>query len=116
MEAMVEQSTASRSIMCDTNIATVKKLVIKQNTDMGKQKQKSQNLRSKQLKQEGQNMQEKGIINRGDVEIQKKHDCGIKETRIMKVKSGTEKEEIIEQHLQHGKIETTEKYKFWESP
>ena len=29
MEAMVEQSTASRSIMCDTNIATVKKLVIK---------------------------------------------------------------------------------------
>ena len=34
----------------------------------------------------------------------------------MTVKAGTEKEEIIEQHLQHGKIEKTEKYKFWESP
>ena len=41
----------------------------------------------------------KGIINCGDIEIQNKHECGIKETRIMKVKSGTEKEEIIEQHL-----------------
>ena len=39
------------------------------------------------------------IINLGDVEIQNKHECGIKKTRIMTVKAGTEKEEIIEQHL-----------------
>ena len=39
-----------------------------------------------------------------------------KKTRIKTVKTGTEKEEVIEQHLQHGKIEKTEKYKFWEPP
>ena len=50
IEEVIEQTTTYRSIQCYTNTARVNKLVIKQNRDMGKQRIKSQNLRTEQLK------------------------------------------------------------------
>ena len=54
----------------------------------------------------------KGIRNCARMEVEKKMKYGLKKTRYMIMKTGNEKEEIIEEKVKAGKVQRTDKYKY----